>query len=88
MSKKESKYNSKEKLLKLKVPLLISPNTQKKYNNIIKLNIEPKRIYQETEYNLSKNKIKQKLIIPINPKIPILKISILYSIYFLINFPK
>ena len=61
MSKKESKYNSKEKLLKLKVPLLISPNTQKKYNNIIKLNIEPKRIYQETEYNLSKNKIKQKI---------------------------
>ena len=59
MSKKEPKYNSKEKFLKLKVPLLFSPNTQKKYNNIIKLNIEPKRIYQETEYNLSKNKIKQ-----------------------------
>ena len=61
MSRKESKYNSKEKYLKLKVPLLFTPNNQKKNNNIIKLNIEPKKIYQEMEYNLSKNKIKQKI---------------------------
>ena len=61
MSKKESKSNSKEKFAKMKSPLFLSPNIPKKHNNIIKLNIEPKKIYQETEYNLSKNKIKQKI---------------------------
>ena len=45
----------------MKSPLFLSPNVPKKHNNIIKLNIEPKKIYQETEYNLSKNKIKQKI---------------------------
>ena len=61
MSKKESKSNRKENYIKLKSPLFLSPNVPKKHNNIIKLNIEPKKIYQETEYNLSKNKIKQKI---------------------------
>ena len=61
MSKRESKSNSKENLMKLKAPLFFSPSTQKKHTNIIKLNIEPKKIYQQTEYNLSKNKIKQKI---------------------------
>ena len=61
MSKRESKSNSKENLIKLKAPLFFSPSTQKKHTNIIKLNIEPKKIYQQTEYNLSKKKIKQKI---------------------------
>ena len=61
MSKKESKSNNKENYIKLKSPLFLSPNVPKKHNNIIKLNIEPKKIYQETEYNLSKNKIKKKI---------------------------
>ena len=61
MSKKEQKSNNKENYIKLKSPLFLSPNVPKKHNNIIKLNIEPKKIYQETEYNLSKNKIKQKI---------------------------
>ena len=61
MSKKESKSNNKENYIKLKSPLFLSPNVPKKHNNIIKLNIEPKKIYQETEYNLSKNKINQKI---------------------------
>ena len=61
MSKRESKSNSKENLIKLKAPLFFSPSTQKKHTNIIKLNIEPKKIYQQTEYDLSKKKIKQKI---------------------------
>ena len=61
MSKRDAKSNSKENLIKLKAPLFFSPSTQKKSTNIIKLNIEPKKIYQQTEYNLSKNKIKQKI---------------------------
>ena len=61
MSKRESKSNSKENLIKLKAPLFFSPSSQKKNNNIVKLNIEPKKIYQQTDYNLSKNKIKQKI---------------------------
>ena len=56
MSKRESKSNSKENLIKLKAPLFFSPSTQKKHTNIIKLNIEPKKIYQQTEYDLSKKK--------------------------------
>ena len=60
MSKRESKSNSKENLIKLKAPLFFSPSTQKKHTNIIKLNIEPKKIYQQTEYNLSKKKNKTK----------------------------
>ena len=48
-------------MIKLKAPLFFSPSTQKKHTNIIKLNIEPKKIYQQTEYNLSKKKIKQKI---------------------------
>ena len=61
MSKRDAKSNSRENLIKLKAPLFFSPSTQKKSTNIIKLNIEPKKIYQQTEYNLSKNKIKQKI---------------------------
>ena len=61
MSKRESKSNNKENLMKLKAPLFFSPSNPKKHTNIIKLNIEPKKIYQQTEYNLSKNKIKQKI---------------------------
>ena len=61
MSKRDAKSNSKENLIKLKAPLFFSPSTQKKSTNIIKLNIEPKKVYQQTEYNLSKNKIKQKI---------------------------
>ena len=61
MSKRETKSNSRDKLIKSKVPLLFSPYSNKHNNNIIKLNFEPKKIYHETEYNLSKNKIKQKV---------------------------
>ena len=61
MSKRDDKANSKEKFIKLKSPLYFSPHPPKKLTNITKLYTEPKNIYQETENNLSKNKIKQKL---------------------------
>ena len=61
MSTREEKTNSKEKFIKLKAPLYFSPHPPKKLTNITKLYTETKNIHQETEYNLSKNKIKQKL---------------------------
>ena len=61
MSKKETKSNSKENLIKLKAPLFFTPTSQKKNANIIKLNIEQNKIYQQTEYNITKNKIKPKI---------------------------
>jgi hypothetical protein len=61
MSTRDEKTNSKEKFIKLKAPLYFSPHPPKKLTNITKLYTETKNIHQETEYNLSKNKIKQKL---------------------------
>ena len=63
MSKRDDKANSKEKFIKLKAPLYFSPHPPKKLTNITKLYTEPKNIYQETENNLSKNKIKQKFFV-------------------------
>ena len=61
MSTKDEKSNSKDKFIKLKSNLYFSPHPPKKYNNITKLYTEQKNIYQETDYNLPKNKIKQKI---------------------------
>ena len=61
MSTKDDKTNNKEKFIKLKAPLYFSPNPPKKHTNIPNLYIDPKNIYQETEINSTKNKIKQKL---------------------------
>ena len=61
MSTRDDKANSKEKFIKLKSNLYFSPHPPKKYTNITKLYTEQKNIYQETDYNLSKNKIKQKI---------------------------
>ena len=61
MSTRDEKANSKEKFIKLKSNLYFSPHPPKKYNNITKLYTEQKNIYQETDYNLPKNKIKQKI---------------------------
>lgn len=61
MSTRDEKANSKDKFIKLKSNLYFSPHPPKKYNNITKLYTEQKNIYQETDYNLPKNKIKQKI---------------------------
>jgi len=61
MSSRDEKSNSKEKFIKFKSPLYFSPHPPKKFSNITNLHTEQKNIYQETDYNLSKNKIKQKL---------------------------
>ena len=61
MTTRDDKANSKEKFIKLKSNLYFSPHPPKKYTNITKLYTEQKNIYQETDYNLSKNKIKQKI---------------------------
>ena len=60
MSAKDKKSNSKENLLKLKAPLLISPISQKKNSKKINLYTEPKIIFQKTENILNKNLYKQK----------------------------
>ncbi len=60
MSAKDKKSNSKENLLKLKAPLLISPFSQKKNSKKINLYTEPKIIFQKTENILNKNLYKQK----------------------------
>ena len=61
MSTRDEKANSKEKFIKLKSPLYFSPHPSKKYSNITKLYTEPKNICQETDYNITKNKTKQKI---------------------------
>lgn len=61
MSTRDEKANSKDKFIRLKSNLYFSPHPPKKYNNITKLYTEQKNIYQETDYNLPKNKIKQKI---------------------------
>ena len=61
MSTRDEKANSKDKFIRLKSNIYFSPHPPKKYNNITKLYTEQKNIYQETDYNLPKNKIKQKI---------------------------
>ena len=61
MSKRDGKSNSKEKFIKIKSPLYFSPHPSKNNTKITNLYTEQKKIYQNTDYNLSKNKIKQKL---------------------------
>ena len=61
MSTRDEKANSKDKFIRLKSNLYFSPHPPKKNNNITKLYTEQKNIYQETDYNLPKNKIKQKI---------------------------
>ena len=61
MSTRDEKTNSKEKFIKLKSNLYFSPHPPKKYNNITKLYTEQKNIYQETDYNLPKNKTNPKI---------------------------
>ena len=46
--------------IKSKVPLFFSPDSSKK-NYFLKLRLENKKIYQNTESNLSKNQIKKKI---------------------------
>ena len=61
MSSRDEKNIIKEKFIKLKSPLYFSPHPPSKHANIPKLFTEKKKIYQETDYNLPKNKIKQKI---------------------------
>ena len=61
MSTRNAKSNSKEKFIKLNSPQYISPHSLRKNANISKLYSEHKNIYHETDYNLSKNNIKQKI---------------------------
>ena len=61
MSSRDKKNNSKEKFIKLKSPLYFSPHIPKKHTNVTKLYTDSKNNYQVTDYNLSKNKLKQKI---------------------------
>ena len=61
MSTREEKNNSKEKYIKLKSPLYLSPHPLKKQINFTKLYTEENNIYKQTDYNLSKNNIKPKI---------------------------
>ena len=61
MSKRDGKSNSKEKFIKFKSPLYFPPHSSKNNSKITNIYTEQKKIYQNTDYNLSKNKIKQKI---------------------------